>query len=179
MRVISGKYKGRILNGFEIVGTRATMSRVRESLFAMINTRLQDAVCLDLFAGTGSLGIEALSNGARELYFNDANIKAVKIIKENLNMLEVKDQHILNLDYKKALKKYEDQKLFFDIVFIDPPYDMLIIDELLDKLIDILADKAIIVCEILSKYKPQDNDKYTLIKSRKYGDKQLLIYEKR
>ena len=79
MRVISGKYRGKNLLGFNIDGTRPTMDRVKESLFATIQINIKDSIVLDLFAGSGSLGIEALSNGASKCYFNDINKECIKI----------------------------------------------------------------------------------------------------
>ena len=73
MRVISGKYKGRNIMGFNVMGTRPTMDRVKESMFGMIQNNIKGSICLDLFAGSGSLGIEALSNGAQECYFIEKN----------------------------------------------------------------------------------------------------------
>ncbi len=81
MRVISGKYKGKKLIGFDIDGTRPTMDRVKESLFGIIQNKIKDSIVLDLFAGSGSLGIEALSNGAKMCYFVDNNIELINIIK--------------------------------------------------------------------------------------------------
>ena len=80
MRVISGKYKGRNLEGFNIKGTRPTMDRVKESLFASIQNNIIESKCLDLFAGSGSLGIEALSNGCSFCYFVDNNDEILKIL---------------------------------------------------------------------------------------------------
>lgn len=88
MRVISGKYKGRNIKGFDIIGTRPTMDRVKESLFATINNKLKNSVILDLFAGSGNLGIEALSNGSVEAYFVDNNKVAIKVIKDNIRDLK-------------------------------------------------------------------------------------------
>ena len=83
MKVISGKYKGRVLEGFDISGTRPTMDRVKESIFGMIQTWVNDSVVLDLFAGSGNLGIEALSEGAKTIYLADKNKNAGQVI--NLN----------------------------------------------------------------------------------------------
>ena len=81
MRVISGKYKGKILIGFDIDGTRPTMDRVKESVFAIIQNNIKNSVVLDLFAGSGSLGIESLSNGASECYFVDNNTSLINMLK--------------------------------------------------------------------------------------------------
>lgn len=103
MRVISGKYKGKKLDGFNIDGTRPTMDRVKESLFASINSYIENSVCLDLFAGSGSLGIEALSNGAKKCYFVDNSKEILKILEKNLTGI---DNSILIKDnYVNALKK--------------------------------------------------------------------------
>ena len=84
MRIISGKYKGKIIEGFDIQGTRPTQDRVKESMFAMIQNDILESTCLDLFAGSGSLGIEAISNGNQKTYFVDNNLECVSILKRNL-----------------------------------------------------------------------------------------------
>ena len=99
MRVISGKYKGINLDGFNIEGTRPTMDRVKESMFAMIQGSIKNSICLDLFAGSGSLGIEALSNGAKYCYFIDNSNDIYKILKANL--AKIKDDN-----YKIIFKNY-------------------------------------------------------------------------
>ena len=86
MRVISGKYKGRKIEGYNIEGTRPTQDRVKESLFAMIQEELYDSTILDLFTGSGNLGIEALSNGSKKAYFVDNNTECIKILKKNGNL---------------------------------------------------------------------------------------------
>ena len=103
MRIISGKYKGKKLNGFNIEGTRPTMDRVKESLFGMIQTYIPDSIVLDLFAGSGALGLEAVSNGAKECYLIDNNVEAIKSIKENSQNFE-ETLNIIHIDYKKFLK---------------------------------------------------------------------------
>ena len=89
MKIISGIYKGRKIEGFDIDGTRPTMDRVKESLFAMIQNNIQDSIVLDLFSGSGNLGIEALSNGAKYAYLVDKNFKAVNTIKKNISTIGV------------------------------------------------------------------------------------------
>ena len=100
MRVISGLYKGRNLKGFDIDGTRPTMDRVKESIFSSIQNYLDEAICLDLFSGSGNLGIEALSNGADTCYFVDINKKAINTIKENIDSLNITNHVVMNSDYK-------------------------------------------------------------------------------
>ena len=107
MRIISGKYKGKYITGFDINGTRPTMDRVKESLFGMIQDYISDSSCLDLFAGSGSLGIEALSCGAKECYFVDNNINIINILKKNINTIE--NAFIIKKDFKNALKEFCNQ----------------------------------------------------------------------
>ena len=177
MRVISGKYKGRVLEGFNLDGTRPTMDRVKESLFGMIQDYIDSSVVLDLFAGSGNLGIEALSEGASYVYFVDKNKKAINIINNNISKLGDKNTRVINSDYKDALKNLKDKK--FDLIFLDPPYNTNYIEESI-KLIDMydLIDDGLIICESDSLDKIIYSDKYTSVKSKKYGDKYIVILKK-
>ena len=177
MRVISGKYKGRVLEGFDLDGTRPTMDRVKESLFGMIQDYIDKSVVLDLFAGSGNLGIEALSEGASYVYFVDKNKKAINIINNNISKLEDKNTRVINSDYKDALNYLKDKK--FDLIFLDPPYNTNYIEESI-KLIDMydLIDDGLIICESDSLDKIIYSDKYTSVKSKKYGDKYIVILKK-
>lgn len=177
MKVIQGKHKGTVLKGFEIDGTRPTMDRVKESLFAMIQNKVLDSVVLDLFAGSGNLGIEALSMGAKSCIFVDKNSIACKTIKENLDKVR-ENEKILKLDYKDALSSFNNK---FDIIFLDPPYDTDYIDnslELISKL-DLLSDRGIVVCESNDLNKIKYDDYYSGCKERKYGEKIVVILSKK
>ena len=180
MKVISGKLKGRVVKGFDIEGTRPTMDRVKESLFAMIQNYLPDSITLDLFSGTGNLGIEALSNGSIKCYFNDYNKKCTKIIEENIINFNLLDNSVItNMDYLKALKYYKDNHIKFDLVFLDPPYKKHIIGEILTILLDydLLNNNSLVICEFNNK-EEFINDKLTIFKERRYGDKEITIYKK-
>lgn len=179
MRVISGKLKGRRIEGFNIPGTRPTMDRVKESIFSMIQNNILDSSVLDLFAGSGNYGIEAISNGAKIVYFNDYNIKCVKTIKDNLVNMNILDySKITNLDYKKALKYFSESNIKFNLVFLDPPYKKHIINDILDNLInnDLLNPNALVICE-MSEKEDYINNNAILYKEKKYGDKIVLIYK--
>lgn len=172
MRVISGKYKGRILQGFDIDGTRPTMDRVKESLFGMIQNKVNESICLDLFAGSGALGIEALSNGASFCYFVDKNKIAINTLKNNLN--NINNYEIICDDYKCALNKLKMKK--FDIIFLDPPYKLNLINDCVDFIFknDMLNMDGIIVCEAENE---ELDDLYNVIKDKKYGSKRIRIYK--
>lgn len=178
MKVISGKYKGRNIEGFDIDGTRPTMDRVKESLFATIQNYIDDSIVLDLFSGSGNLAIEALSEGAKEAILVDSNYKAIKTIEKNINTIGVIDAKVLNMDYKKAIEYLCDRK--FDVIFLDPPYKTNYIEESI-KLIDkysILSDEGIIVCESDSIDKIIYTDNFKSVKDKKYGDKYIVILKK-
>lgn len=180
MKVISGKYKGRNLEGFDLDGTRPTMDRVKESLFGMIQNYVDDSVVLDLFSGSGNLSIEALSEGAKYAYSVDSNYKAIKTIKKNIDTINITDIDVLNMDYIEALKYFNNKDINFDIIFLDPPYKTNYIEKsikLIDKY-DLLKDDGIIVCESDSLDKIVYTEKYKSVKDKKYGDKYIVILKK-
>ena len=174
MKIISGKYKGRVIKGFDVIGTRPTMDRVRESLFATIQNYLKDATILDLFAGTGSLGLEAISNGAKKAIFVDKNKICINNIKEAISKINIEEEiKLINKDYIDALKEVGK----VDIIFLDPPYHENILNEAIKKIeeLDILNENGLIIAEF-EEEKPICN--YQLLKEKKYGDKYISIYKK-
>lgn len=181
MRVISGKLKGRVIKGFDIDGTRPTMDRVKESIFASIQDYMNDAVVLDLFAGSGNLGIEAISNGARGAYFVDINPICIKVIKENIRNFNIDNESfVIKSDYKSALKEFGSKEIKFDIIFIDPPYKYCIKKYLLCliKEYDILSDRGIVVYEYQGDEKSLEYEGFRLLKDKKYGDKYVSVYKR-
>ena len=178
MRIISGKYKGRVLKGYTLKGTRPTMDRVKESLFASIQDYLDNSVCLDLFAGSGNIGIEALSMGAREVVFVDKEYMACKTIKNNLDMLDNNlNTTILTMDYLKALERLYPKK--FDIIFLDPPYKTDYIEKSLKKISELNILNGIVVLESDSLDKLNFSDYYEEVKTKIYGDKYIRILKKK
>ena len=181
MRVISGIYKGKKLDGFNIDGTRPTMDRVKESIFGSIQNYVKDSVVLDLFAGSGNLGIETISNGSKYCYFVDNNKEVIKVLKDNINSFNINDKcRVLFNDYKKALNNFKDNNIKFDIIFIDPPYRYMIMEEIIDIInkYNLLNDNGILVLEFqLDKL----NDSYPrldLLKKKNYSDKYVYIFKK-
>lgn len=179
MKVISGIYKGRKINGYNIEGTRPTIDRVKESLFAMIQENIPKSIVLDLFAGSGNLGIESLSRQAKYVYFVDHNKKAISTIKTNINTIGINNCTIIYDDYQKALKNLKDKNIKFDLIFLDPPYETDYIKKSLESIAkyDLLATNGLIICESNSKDKIIPSKTQKEIKEKKYGDKWVVILQ--
>ena len=180
MKVISGLLKGRIIDGYNIDGTRPTMDRVKESLFGMIQDNIKDSIVLDLFAGSGQLGIEAISNGAKICYFTDNNNEVIKVLNKNIANLNIKNNvKVILTDWKKFLNECANNKLKFDIIFVDPPYDYGVYEKILEKVstLDLLNEEGLIILEHHNlKFKDSYNN-LKLYKEKKYGNKSVNIYK--
>ncbi len=122
MRVVGGKYRGKVLKTFQGTEVRPTSDRAKESLFNILAPHIMGAAVLDLFAGTGSVGLEALSRGASEVYFTDARRESLQIVKANLSSVKESTERVYLMDFKDALSKFYREGKKFDIVFLDPPY---------------------------------------------------------
>ena len=181
MRIIAGKARGRKLIPPASMETRPTLDRVKESMFSIIQNYIQDAVVVDVFAGTGSLGLEAASRGAEEVYLVDRSKDAFALLKQNVDNLKFNDFcYPLNMDSYEALKYLSNKKKVFDIIFIDPPYCREMIPEAI-KIVhenNMLSENGIIVTKIDSIeeiYEGYEN--ITLSKSRKYGNTTICLYK--
>lgn len=180
VKVISGILKGRNILGYDINGTRPTMDRVKESVFATIQNHIKDATVLDLFAGSGNYGIEAYSNGASSIYLNDCNKKCLEVIKKNLINFNVYSSfQLLNLDYMKCLNYLKDKGIKFDLIFLDPPYKMDVCEKILTFLNEhcMLNDKALVICEVTNNNLLNEYGCLNLLKTKKYGEKYVFIYQ--
>ena len=174
MKIISGIYKGRTLDGYNISGTRPTMDRVKESLFAMIQDYIKDSTVLDLFSGSGNLGIEALSNGAKVAYLVDNNNIAIKTINSNIKKLNIDNAKVLKGDYKNILNNMNTK---FDLIFLDPPYETNYLEESIKLIInnELLKESGLIICESSSLDKIIYPNNFEVYKEKKYGDKYVVI----
>ena len=179
MRVITGKARGVQLKTPDGLTTRPTTDRVKEALFSIIQFEIPTARVLDLFGGTGQLGIEALSRGAKSAVFVDAGEPACRLIKENLRRTKLeKDAKVIRSDYLDYLKRCRER---FDIVFLDPPYAEVFLENALKCITesDILETGGIIVAERpVGKELPWDFEGFTRSKDYKYGKTLLTIYRK-
>ena len=179
MRVITGKARGVQLKTPDGMQTRPTIDRVKEALFSIINFDIPNAIVLDLFGGTGQLGIEALSRGAKHAVFVDSSDSACKLIRENLRRTKLEQNaSVIKSDYLNYLGRTKEK---FDIIFLDPPYVEVFLEKALNRIteIDILQSGGIIVAERpLDKELPWEFDGYSRSKDYKYGKILLTIYRK-
>lgn len=175
MRIIAGKYKGKVLKEFNLKSTRPTTDMVREALFDKIGTETGGSIFLDLFSGTGAVGIEALSRGAKLCYFADSNADAVKIIKSNLNLIDAQNYILLNLDYKIMLKNLSKDNIKFDIIFLDPPYATSFAEDAIDiiKQNKLISPNGVIVWEHDVDKNDYIKNNFTNFQTKKYGKKYL------
>ena len=179
MRVITGKARGVNLKTPEGLQTRPTTDRVKEAIFSIIHFDIPGAKVLDLFGGTGQLGIEALSRGAERAVFVDAGEKACALIRENLKRTKLEGQAtVVRADYLEYLSRCREK---FDIVLLDPPYAEVFLENAIKKLteIDILQSGAIIVTERpLDKELPWEFSGFSRSKDYKYGRTLITLYRK-
>ena len=180
MRVISGEFRGRKLEEIEGMEIRPTSDRVKESLFNILGTRLMDCAFLDLFAGTGGIGIEAYSRGAELVVFIDESAKSIKVLRNNLDKLNISDKvEIHNTDYANAINKLAYANKKFDIIFIDPPYLKGFEKNALAQISEckVLADEGIIIVEHdLKDIMPESSGNLKLSRQNKYGNTMLSFY---
>lgn len=179
MRVVTGKARGVLLKTPEGMQTRPTADRVKEAMFSIVNFDIPGASVLDLFAGTGQLGIEALSRGAKSAVFVDAREDACKIVRENLRRTKMENQaKTVRSDYLEYLKRCREK---FDIILLDPPYAEVFLETALKTIaeIDILQSGGIIITERpLGKELLLDFDGFARSKDYKYGNTLLTLYRK-
>lgn len=172
MRVIAGKARGTKLAAPDGLETRPTADRIKESLFNMITSDLYDCRFLDLFSGSGGIGIEALSRGAKEAVFVDLSKEALKCIKENIEKTKFRDKSaVLKTSVEAAFNQFKQHHRKFDIIFMDPPYNKDIIDDTI-KLIEkyeLLASNGVIIVERDSAYKMVAYEGFAIWKEKNYG----------
>lgn len=182
MRIIAGEWKSKILNSPKTDKTRPTLDRVKEALFSMLLPYLQDATVLDLFSGTGNLGIEALSRGAKFAYLNDVNYEAVKVIYSNVQLTNYENYvKITKKDYEKCLKSLMENKVKLDIIFLDPPYEAKVEENVLNLLSGsnlIHKDTVIVLESDKEKIFKENIDGLQLVDKRTYGRVMLRTYKR-
>ena len=179
MRIISGKARGTKLYTLDGENTRPTLDRVKESVFNIIQNELQDCVFLDLFSGSGAIGLEAASRGAKKVIMCDNKKDAINIIEKNIQKTHLQEKtQIFNLDFEELLKTKIKEKI--DIIYIDPPYKTDFVSRSLNIIIEqkIIHEQSIIIIETDDPKKIQEQMKSLKIKitdERKYGRASILL----
>lgn len=165
MRIIAGKHRGRVLAEFKGKEVRPTSDRVKESLFAILTPRLACSRVLDLFCGSGALGIECLSRGAREAVFNDRSKESVALLRKNLALVR-ENGIVYNLDYRTCLKTADGA---FDLIFADPPYA----DDCLAQILDLVRERELLAENGLVVYESEETEEpsegWIKADERRYG----------
>lgn len=177
MRIITGDYRGRKLEtpvGYDV---RPTTDKVKEAVFNILMNDIWDSVCVDLFAGTGNLGLEALSRGAKKCYFCDNSRESLNLIKTNIDKCGAQNQSVvLAGDYAKALTRIREQA---DIFFLDPPYQAGLYEKCLEMIesLDLLTEEGIIIAEHgVRDQVPDQIGRLAKVKERRYGKILVSIY---
>lgn len=177
MRIIAGDYKGRRLESPLDNKIRPTTDKVKEALFSIISPYIMDSVCLDLFAGTGNLGLEALSRGAAKCYFSDNSRPSLSLINQNIQKCKAQEYSVvLPGDYTRNIARISEQ---VDIIFLDPPYGDGLYENCFKLIAEnqLLAEDGIIVAEHNVEVNlPNEIEGFTKIKERKYGSIIISIY---
>lgn len=182
MRIIAGTSRGTKLETPDGEETRPTLERVKENFFNAIHFEIEGAKVLDLFAGSGQLGLEALSRGARECAFIDSRAECTEIIRKNAQKAKLYDKcNILRAEYSEYLSSVRKRREFekFDMVFLDPPYDdnARVIKEVVKRLIkhEFMNDNGMIICESESAVELDEDSAKHIIKTRNYKYGRILI----
>lgn len=180
LRVIGGTARGVPLKSPDTKNTRPTMDRTKESLFNILMPYIPDARVLDLFSGSGSLGIESLSRGAKEAVFIDSSKHCRSIIIENLKKTKLEDRStVMALDVYKAIKLLGNQNAKFDIIFMDPPYNMNFIAKTIQNIdeFDIIAEEGILACEHhVNEKAPEKMGRLTKVRTKEYRETIYSFY---
>ena len=181
MRVISGKYRGRRLKGPKGLELRPTGDRLKETLFNILHSRIPGSVVMDVFSGTGAIGVEAISRGAGRVVFVERNPKAIALIRQNLELCGIKDGFdVIQEDVFKALRSFARQNSHFDIIFFDPPYDWEPYHDLLKLTIkpELVSQQTSVVIEHRRKAAlPDSGEGYQRYRIVRQGDSCLSFYK--
>ena len=181
MRIVAGKNKGNILKSPKDLSVRPTSEKVREALFDILGTSVRETCFLDLFAGTGAVGIEALSRGVKKAIFIEKELKCIKIIKENLEKTENSQNAVVyKIDFLSGLKLLARKDYLLDYIFLDPPYSRGLVNISLLEIsnLPILRKSGWIIAQHYKKEKVMENlSNLRLFDQRRYGECYLSFYE--
>ncbi len=177
MRIIAGDFKGRRLETPDDNQIRPTTDKVKEAMFSIIASEVPGSICVDLFSGTGNLGLEAISRGACKCYFGDNSRQSIGIIKRNIEHCKAESKStVIPGDYSKVLEYIKEKA---DVFLIDPPYEAGYYENCFKRIkeLNILSEEGIIVAEHRADLELSESiEGFTLIKERRYGNIVLSIY---
>ena len=179
MRIISGKARGTKLFTLEGENTRPTLDRVKESIFNILQNEIEGAKILDLFAGSGAIGLEFLSRGAEKVVLCDNSREAINIIKKNIEKTHMEQYaQIYNMDFENCLEKLKNEQ--FDIIYLDPPYDTDYVIKSLNKIINlnITKEESLIIIETDDEQRIEkqiENIDVEIVDKRKYGRATIIF----
>lgn len=179
MRVIAGKCRSLQLKTPKGLNTRPTLDRIKETLFNMIQQRIPGCIFVDLFSGSGGIGIEALSRGAKKAYFVDSDREALSCIRDNLKFTKLeKDAEVIGCDVFGAIPRIYESNV--DIVFIDPPYEAGLEDRLFDVLKNskLVGENTLIILEAALD-KDMNFEGFEIVKEKKYKTNKHIFFEKK
>lgn len=179
MKVIAGEYKGRKLNTLQGDRTRPTSAVTKEALFQMLGPFFPEGIVIDLYAGSGSLGIEAISRGMDEVYFVENNHDAIKVIQSNIDLLTHQNKfHILDMPVAHALIHLADLGIHADLILMDPPYHQNVDDDLLKiSELGLIRQNGVLSVETHKDQKLADEyGALSKILSKNYGSSQIFLY---
>lgn len=176
MRIIAGEKRGHTIFAPRGRETRPTSDRVRENIFNIVGPWVEDARVLDLYAGSGAMGLEALSRGAASVVFVESDPEALRVIQRNLDKLRLTGARVVRLDSTAALTQESSSGRKYDLVLVDPPYDMTNYDVLSRYLPNVLADDGLLVFETAAKVEPELSG-LTVRTTRRYGSTRVTVFE--
>jgi 16S rRNA (guanine966-N2)-methyltransferase len=176
MRIIAGERKGHTIYAPKGLDTRPTSDRVRENVFNIVAPWVEDARVLDLYAGSGAMGLEALSRGAAAVVFVEAELDAVRAIERNLDKLRLTGATVIRVGVTTGLAQEASAGRKYDLVLADPPYTMTDYDTLARYLPRVLADDGLLVLESAARTEPELAG-LVVRTSRKYGSTRVTVFE--
>ncbi|CCJ34550.1 16S rRNA (guanine(966)-N(2))-methyltransferase RsmD [Caloramator australicus] len=182
MRIITGEAKGRIIKAPEGMNTRPTLDRVKESVFNIISNKIYDAIVLDMFAGSGNLGLEAISRGAKFCTFIEKDKSAYKVLKENIKNLNFEDRSKAYFgDSFKIIKNLSKENFKYDLIFLDPPYGRGMVQRAVEAISEnrIYNDNTFIISELDEKDDiPEIVGIFKNFRTEKYGRCKIIFWVK-
>lgn len=183
MRIVAGEHRSRLLKTLPGDNTRPTLDKVREGVFSSIGPYFDGGVVLDLFAGSGAIGLESLSRGMDKAILVDNNFQAIKIIQENVSSLKEDDRvECWKMDYQKALAQCIQQQVRFDLIYLDPPYSKVDLSAIL-QIIDehqLLAKNGLVICETLKEEIVSESYKsFEKKKELVYGITKVILFKEK